>query len=314
MTCKECKGSFHNIHTGETRSAIEKIRKHKRTWTCPYCRLGIVPEAEAANTVMPGRCMAAKCRTPKITSRSFLSCTQCKGQLHLQESCSGMKRKQRESIDKNTWACEGCRGLLAKKPQPEETSCPVFKTNAEKFVDKLDILQWNADAISTKQDELRVFMKDNGVDIFLIQETKLVAKDKTPKFPGYTVLRRDRLQWKGKENNRGGGLLIGIKDNIPFREAKIDLRDKEDEITESLSIEIPTKDKQKLRLTNLYIPPIRNTAAETGRQRKAGVKMDKWPCQSYDCILDDANAHSTPLYGTTRERKQIREETTLEIG
>ena len=98
-------------------------------------------------------------------------------------------------------------------------------------------------------------MKDNGVDIFLIQETKLVAKDKAPKFPGYTVLRRDRLQWKGKKNSRGGGLLIGIKDNIPFREAKIDLRDKEDKITESLSVEIPTKDKQKLRLTNLYIHP-----------------------------------------------------------
>ena len=84
-------------------------------------------------------------------------------------------------------------------------------------------------------------MKGNGVDIFLIQETKLVAKDKTPKFPGYTVLRRDRLQQKGMEKNRGGGLLIGIKDNFPLREAKIDLQDKEDEITESLSKEFQQK-------------------------------------------------------------------------
>ena len=131
----------------------------------------------------------------------------------------------------------------------------------------------------------REFLNDNKIDIFLIQETKLVTKDKTPQFPGYTVLRRDRLQWKGKENNRGGGLITGIKDNIPFREANIDLRSKDDEITESLTIEIPTKDKQKLRLTNIYIPPIRNTAAEIGRQKKALVKTKKWPNQKYNCIL-----------------------------
>ena len=83
--------------------------------------------------------------------------------------------------------------MLTKKAQPEETSTPVFKTNAEKFVDKLVILQWNADAILTKQDEL----KNNGMNIFIIQDTKLVIKDKTPKFPGYTVLRRER--GSGKE-------------------------------------------------------------------------------------------------------------------
>ena len=103
----------------------------------------------------------------------------------------------------------------------------------------------------------------------------------------------------------GSGLLIGIKDNIPFRETKIDLLDKDDEITESLSIEIPTKDKQKLRLTNLYITPIRNTAA-----RQAGnVKQEsRW-------INNHAKATTaswlmpihTPLYGITRERKQIGE-------
>ena len=38
--CKECKGRYHQNHTGETRSAREKILKYKREWTCPHCRLG----------------------------------------------------------------------------------------------------------------------------------------------------------------------------------------------------------------------------------------------------------------------------------
>ena len=30
MTCQKCCGKFHMSHTGETRTAWEKIRKHKR--------------------------------------------------------------------------------------------------------------------------------------------------------------------------------------------------------------------------------------------------------------------------------------------
>ena len=101
-------------------------------------------------------------------------------------------------------------------------------------------------------------------------------------------------------------MITGIKDNIPFREANIDLKD--DEITESLTIKIPTKDKQKLRLTNIYIPPIRNTAAEISRQRKALVKTEKWPNQKYNCILRDLNAHS-PLWNKERMKADQRGDT-----
>ena len=306
IKCKECKGSFHDNHTGETREACKKIHKFKRPWCCPYCRLGIEPEASVQGTVMPGRCMAAKCRKPKITSRSFLSCTQCKGQLHLQESCSGMKRRRIELIDRATWRCEGCRGVAGEESEDEEDSVPTFKlTSNTKFVDKLDIMQWNADAIGPKQDELERYVIAKDIDIFLIQETKMIKKDKKPKFAGYRVLRQDRLQWKGKENNRGGGLLIGIKRHIPFRKAKIDIRSNNDEITESLSIEIPLKDKQKLRLTNIYIPPIRTPKEGEGRQRLAEVSMEKWPSEQYDCIFGDVNAHS-PLWNNDREAADDR--------
>ena len=67
--------------------------------------------------------------------------------------------------------------LAVRAPNPEAGS-PVFVTKANKFVEKLNILQWNANAISTKQDELRIFLKEKSIDLFLIQETKLIEKDK----------------------------------------------------------------------------------------------------------------------------------------
>ena len=67
--------------------------------------------------------------------------------------------------------------LAVRTPNPEAGS-PVFVSRANKFVEKLNILQWNADAISTKQDELRIFLKEKSIDLFLIQETKIIEKDK----------------------------------------------------------------------------------------------------------------------------------------
>ena len=50
--------------------------------------------------------------------------------------------------------------------------------------------------------------------------------------------------------------MVGIKKSTPFRIASLDFRTEEYEITESISIEIPRENKQKLRINNLYIPPI----------------------------------------------------------
>ena len=132
---------------------------------------------------------------------------------------------------------------------------------------KLRIMQWNADSLMSKREELKHFLAEQNIDIFLIQETKLVPKVDEPVFKGYELVRKDRKQKKGCEKNRGGGLLIGIKDRIPYSELRLNLRTEDDEITEALTIEIPTKNKKKIRITNVYIPPIRNTQSEEGRQR-----------------------------------------------
>ena len=75
----------------------------------------------------------------------------------------------------------------------------------------------------------------------------MISRDKTPTIPGYTIIRKDRQQRTGQETNRGGGLLMGIKDTIPFRESNIEIReDKNDTITEWQTIEIPVRGKEKI--------------------------------------------------------------------
>ena len=81
----------------------------------------------------------------------------------------------------------------------------------------LRILQLNIDAISSKVNELRMFLEKHDIDVFGIQEKKMLRKDKAPKFPGYVIERRDRGQTtRGREKGREGGLVTGIKRNIPY--------------------------------------------------------------------------------------------------
>lgn len=106
--------------------------------------------------------------------------------------------------------------------------------------------------------------------MFLIQETKMIAPGKLPKIPGYTIPpRQDQTQLIGNEKNRGGGLLVGIKNNFPFKEVHIEIQEdpNNNSFTEWMTIEIPTAAKKKIRLTNLYIPPT-NTDVEDSISRE----------------------------------------------
>ena len=60
----------------------------------------------------------------------------------------------------------------------------------------------------------------------------MITGDDTPALPGYEIKRREREQKVGSELNRGGGLMIGVKDNIPISEIKNNLRGDQDKITD----------------------------------------------------------------------------------
>ena len=71
---------------------------------------------------------------------------------------------------------------------------------------------------------------------------------------------------------------MGIKDNIPYTYmSKTNIRGKKDHITESQTIEIPTTNKQKIRITNVYVPPHNSQAAKNASGGEGSVVRSEGP-------------------------------------
>ena len=226
-----------------------------------------------------------------------MNCSLCKKDIHLHDPCSGETRKARENIVMDQWVCPTCTDEEAERearrnreenPLEEIEIISGGKTNKE----KMRILQWNADSFAAKKEEFKQVILNNKIDVFLIQESKMNNKDKIPTIPGYTILSKPRKQPRGKESNRGGGLLTGIKNTIPYREIKnYDIKDKDDGITETQMIEIPLGEKKKLRITNIYIPSERAGDCR-GSSKDTVISTKFWPNERYDLLVGDFNAHS----------------------
>jgi endonuclease/exonuclease/phosphatase (EEP) superfamily protein YafD len=93
------------------------------------------------------------------------------------------------------------------------TNSTTVKQKAKKENDSsLKVIQININGLANKALELAQLIKENEADIITIQETKLNTKSKAPSFPGFTLVRKDRL------NKTGGGLATLVKDTITFTE------------------------------------------------------------------------------------------------
>ena len=94
-----------------------------------------------------------------------------------------------------------CAGDIEMKPEPVSAQSP---TNC------LRLIQCNANGISGKITEPLTFLHSNNVNIAAIQGNNLTNRTESLKMPGWTAVRLDRHKIKG------GGLLMLIKDSIPF--------------------------------------------------------------------------------------------------
>lgn len=121
-------------------------------------------------------------------------------------------------------------------------------------------MQWNAEGVGNKKEELEHFLHVNNINVCCLQETHLQEEKqgkkgkqegKPFKVRGYQVFRSDR------EARRKGGVLTLVRNNINARETKRYMEE-----AEYLAVKITTKDRS-FTVVNYYCPDDKMLSLDT---------------------------------------------------
>jgi hypothetical protein len=200
-----------------------------------------------------------------------LICQCCRAQYHKQVMCSGLTPGALDVWKRSKhWECISCIDNQARNTVNDPEVNPVCSRGSRGGVRRgLRVLQWNVDGIGTTiADVITLVRKDPGLDVLLLQETKLIPANPTPTLPGYSAIRRDRPPNRG---GRGGGLLTYVKADIPFCQIPAY---REKEVTdglEALAVEIQRGARGKFVVTNLYNVALGLMMSLTGANQGEGI-------------------------------------------
>ena len=219
-----CSGCGRLCHRQWQCSRLSRAQQSRGFWGCQRCvSVGesspvrpvatlagaVVGEEAVVHAARSQREPCAKCGKGVPPCRRPLRCGGCDHAVHKQ--CSGLSRNQLAS-QAVEWKCAGCATTpTVDTSGSDERATGQLARGSNRGCGKprntLRILQWNADGVSTKVSELESFLASHRVDVCILQESKLLAGDRTPSLADFTVLRRDREQRTGGSVSRGGGAV-----------------------------------------------------------------------------------------------------------
>ena len=154
-------------------------------------------------------------------------------------------------------------------------------------------MQYNADGLSTKVPELKIRLREEDIDICMIQETKLRPDNNTPRIEGYVSFRSDR------KSQGGGGLLTYIKDSLVFLKKTDGIEDG----TEIQVFDVKLGKNKWVNCTNCYISP------QSSEGQCTSITTKNIIVSSTAFIAGDFNAHS-PLWDPVQPEDNRGEELT----
>ena len=249
-----------HCHKKKDCSNLKRADQERNVWECSDCNTtpkegtiaGRVLKDLVAHTKPksdPSR-QCPTCLKALRTSISPLICKVCDSEHH--KSCAKISRDEIVSHVKNkSWICQGCKKKAEKTTTKNIPDTDTTKEKTRDFIDSrgIRVLQWNADGIKSKMTELANSLIKHKIDIGLIPETKLQEKDDTPTLDDYAVIRKDRAM-----GQQGGGLIILVKSDIPFKVVEATRDNKNENNLESIAVEIKGTGKN-YRFVNLYMRP-----------------------------------------------------------
>ena len=123
-----------------------------------------------------------------------------------------MSRDERAHKESN-WTCFLCTANHESNQHAnlDESTDETSKGMKSFTKSSLRILQWNADGLKSKSDELAARLHACDIDVAVIQESWLSKRDNTPIIKDYCAIREDR-----KVNIKRGGLIFYVKKSIPY--------------------------------------------------------------------------------------------------
>ena len=142
-----------------------------------------------------------------------------------------------------------------------------------------------------KLTERLTFLHSNNVNITAIQENKPTSNTKRLKTP-----------WFERHKNKGGGLLMQIKDTTPFVDNTAAQPQSSDSHLGHQGISITMSIRQRLHIHNVYIPP--RCSCSTGNYTSNALLISK---KKMSPIAGDTNAHHS-RWDTNRYKEERGEQ------
>ena len=191
-------------------------------------------------------------------NQKAVQCDDCDRWFHAK--CMNMNHREYLDVSNSTanWCCTDC--LFPGPFSPTNSDCNM-KTTASNdsndpdpevhLVRGFKIAHLNINRLINKMDDVRELMSTHVFDVLALSETWLSPNitHNEVDIPGYTVARKDRT---GSAKLNGGGVLLYVRENIPFT-VKNDLAAKNEEL---LWIEINRPKCKPLLIAAAYKPSL----------------------------------------------------------
>ena len=290
-SCRECNARAHKKCTGLRRG-------YEGNWRCAGCSLDPPPQQQEDNNnneivevPAPINKKCPECQGLLRKAARPLICRECKRTYHLK--CAKETRAALEQArDAGTWNCRLCIEQMA-AGRREDPMVEQECIKGSKVREGLRLLQWNADYLATKTEELGELLRREKVDIAAVQETKLISGDPTPFIHGYNTIRHDRV---GQE--RGGGLAFLVKQGIGCWTTKYRTL----KTVEAFAIKLASSGGRTLTILNIYIPPTRENRAD--QERRVMEEVRQLPRGRDTIWVGDFNAHH-PMWDAAAEEDDL---------